>query len=403
MSRPDSPVALRGPASVLGAVLAVGLLDQQVVAPLIAVMAAGLRVSVPEVGLAVSAYAVAASAAALIVGPLSDARGRRPFLMAALALLTVASATVSLSSHYALFVAARLGAGMAGGAISALAVAWVADRTPYRRRGRIMAILLGAAMGTAVIGQIGAAFAAGRFGHQPIYGFLAAASGAVLVLLSLLPERRERVPQSFGLRERLAGYLRFLRHPSQRAAALAGLCMSASLVGVSTYASGWLQESRGYSVAEVGLVYGGLGAAILVIQPLSGALADRCGTRRFSMAASVAAAFATIALPFLSGALLLAVLLTFGCIGVARMGAFAALRSELAGPEHRAAFLAFSNTFSQLGIAAAAAAGSLLYRNGFAFVCWGMAGFGGLAALLVARIHGPDDGRQSPLPRETKR
>ena len=393
VSLPESPVALRRPGTALGALLALGLLDQQMIAPLIAVVAVGLQVSVPEVGLTVSAYAFAASGTALVVGPLSDARGRRPFLLGAAALLLAVSAITALSSSYAAFLLARTGAGIAGGTISALAVAWVADLTPYRKRGRVMAILLGAAMATAVVGQIGAAFAAGRTGHQPVYGALAAGCALVLLALATLRETAARRPgRSAALGRQFGGYLRFLRHPPLRTAALAAFCMSASLVGVTTYGAGWLQESRGYSVSEVGLMYGALGAAILVTQPLAGPLADRFGKRRFAIGASIAAGLATVSLPLLSGVGLLAVLLLFGCVAVARMGAFTALRSELAGSDQRAAFLAFSNTFSQCGIAAAAAAGGLLYRSGFGTVCWSMAGFGALAAVLVARIPRPGPG-----------
>ena len=306
------------------------------IAPLIAVVAVGLQVSVPEVGLTVSAYAFAASGTALVVGPLSDARGRRPFLLGAAALLLAVSAITALSSSYAAFLLARTGAGIAGGTISALAVAWVADLTPYRKRGRVMAILLGAAMATAVVGQIGAAFAAGRTGHQPVYGALAAGCALVLLALATLRETAARRPgRSAALGRQFGGYLRFLRHPPLRTAALAAFCMSASLVGVTTYGAGWLQESRGYSVSEVGLMYGALGAAILVTQPLAGPLAGRFGKRRFAIGASIAAGLATVSLPLLSGVGLLAVLLLFGCVAVARMGAFTALRSELAGSDQR--------------------------------------------------------------------
>ncbi len=389
MSPPDSNAALRWSAAPLALLLALGLLDQQVVAPLIAVIAAGLGVSVAEAGLAVSAYAVAASAAALLIGPVSDARGRRPFLLAATALLAAAAGLVAGFPGYASFLVARVGAGIAGGTIAALAVAWVGDRVAYERRGRIMALLLGAAMGAAILGQVGAAFASARWGHQPVYAVLAAGAALTLVPLAMLREPRRRFDDR-ALRLRLAGYQAFFRSATLRRAALAAFCLSASLVGVSTYASGWLQEFRGYTVAEVGLMYGGLGAAVLVVQPLAGPLADRFGKRRFTIATSVALALVTVTLPLLPGWAALVGLLGFGVIGVARMGAFAALRSELAGPRRRAAFLAFSNTASQIGIAAAAAVGSILYGVGFQAVCWGMAGFGVLAVFLVSGIGPPE-------------
>ncbi len=401
MSDRSSTPSFAWPGTVLGATLGVGLLDQQVITPLIAVLADGLEVSVPAVGFALSAYAFAASLTALVVGPLSDVRGRRRYLLGAVLVLFGSAAVIAFYPRYGAFLLARIGAGAAGGTIAALAIAWVADLVPYERRGRVMAILMGGAMGAAILGQVVAAFTAGRFGHPAVYAGLALFAVVCAGMLLALPRRPEalsrrnappeapaRSPKK-GLTQHLAGHLEFLRRPRLRTAALAAFCMSGSLIGVSAYASGWMQQSRGLSLEQVGLLYGAFGAAIFVVQPLSGPLADRFGKRRFTLAASFAVVALTLALPYLSGAALLLVLLAFGCFGVARIAAFAALRSELVEPNRRAAFLAFSNTFSQLGIAAAAALGGALYPFGFSAVCWAMAGFGALAAVFVARVPEP--------------
>ena len=277
--------------------LALGLLDQQVVTPLIASLATGLGASVPEVGLAVSGYAVAASLAALVVGPLSDLRGRRRYLLLAGGLLLFAAGAVALSPSYRVFFAARIAAGAAGGAISALAAAWVADLVPYARRGRVMALLMGGALGIAALGQVAAAFAAGALGYRVVYLGLGAFAGATILMLAALPERRAPAPGETSLGRRLLAHRDFLRHPPHRNAAFAAFFMSGSLVGVTTYASGWLQETRGFPVERVGLLYGAFGAAILLVQPLAGPLADRFGKRRFALAASLVVIALTLVLP----------------------------------------------------------------------------------------------------------
>lgn len=396
--------------------MGVGFLDQQVVTPLIAALAAGLGVAVPEVGFAISAYAVSASAAALFVGPLADARGRRPFLLGAVALLFAASMLTAASGQYAAFLLARAAAGVAGGAISALAVAWMADRVRYRRRGRAMALVVGGAMGAAIVGQVTASFVAGRVGHRTVYLGLAGFAAVVVVLLALLREeprgpgasRGEAAPPARRSRP-LGVYLEFARNSKHRIAALAAFFLSGSLVGVSAYAAGWLQEARGLSLEEVGLLYGAFGLAVMAAQPVAGPLSDRFGKRAFAVATSLGAVAVTLLLPHLAGVWLVLALLLFGCLAVARIGAFAALRSELVAPDRRAAFLAFSNTFSQLGIAAAAALGGALYPTGFSSVCLAMAVFGVLAAGLLAAIPEPegrspaaDAGAGGALPEEAR-
>ena len=375
--------------AVLGTVIALGLLDQQVITPLIAALAGGLRVGVAEIGLAISAYSFAAALAALVMGPLSDIRGRRPYLVLGAVLMLASAGVISLTSHYAAFLLARFAAGFAGGTIAALAVAWIADLVPYRRRGRVMSFLMGGAMGAAILGQVGAAFAAGRFGHQVVYGAIALLAALTLVMLLALPEARSRetVPEPLG--RRLAGHLEFVKSPVHRTAALAAFCMSGSLVGISAYASGWLQEVRGFSLEAVGVLYGGLGAAIMAAQLLAGPLADRVGKRRFTVLVSGAVAAMTPVLPWLTSTPLVVAMLLFGCLAVARIAAFTALRSELVPQTRRASFLGFSNVFSQIGIAAAVAAGGLLYPYGFEPVCWLMAGLGALAVVLIARVPEP--------------
>ena len=377
--------------------MGLGFLDQQVITPLIAALAEGLGVAVPEVGFAISAYAVCASVAALFVGPLADAGGRRPFLLAAAGAMLLASGLTAASGRYEVFLLARAAAGVAGGTIAALAVAWIADRVRYRRRGRAMALVVGGAMGASILGQVTAAFTAGHFGHRSVYLGLAGFSAVVLALLATLREEprpgagRREGRAAAGLGPALAVYLEFARSSMHRRAAFAAFFLSGSLVGVSAYAAGWLQEMRGFSLEQVGLLYGAFGLAVMVAQPVAGPLSDRFGKRAFAVAASLGAVGVTLLLPWLGGAWLIAGLLLFGCLAVARISAFAALRSELVAANRRAAFLAFSNTFSQLGIAAAAALGGTLYAGGFSSVCLAMAAFGGLAAILLGAIPEPQE------------
>lgn len=394
MPQPSNP-SFRWPGAALSAVLAAGLLDQQVVTPLIASLARDLGASVPEVGWAISAYAVAASLAALTVGPLSDETGRRPWLIGASALLAAGAAVVALVPSYPAFLAARLVAGVAGGTISVVAVAWVADAVPYARRGRIMALLLGGAMGAAILGQVAASFVAADRGPGAAYGGLAVfATAAALGLLGVRGIRRRSGAGGVAPREKVRDYLEFVRTPLHRAVAFGAFCMSGSLVGVSAYGSAWLQETRGLTLPEIGILYGAFGATVMAAQPLAGPAADRFGKKRFAVAASVVVVGLTLALPTLSGPMLIAVLLGLGALSVARIAAFAALRSELVESRRRAAFLAFSNTCSQLGIAVAAGLGGVLYARGFFAVCLGMAGFGALAAASIARI--PEPGNREP-------
>ncbi len=374
--------------AVFGSVLALGLLDQQILTPLVAALARGLGVEVPDIGFAVAAYAVAAALTQLVIGPLSDARGRRVWLLGAVFVMFCSALAIAGLPGYAPFVAARIGAGMAGGTISALTVAWVADITPYANRGRVMAILLGGAMGIAALGQVVGAQAAARSGHRIIWVTLAFAALVVFVLLRRMSEAPPK-PTGESLGERFRGYAGFLGTPDLRAVVFSAFFASGSTVGIMTYASGWMQESRGFSLEEMGALYGGFGIVILLTQPIAGRIADRFGKRRATVISSLLIAGMTFALPMAGNTGLVLLVFGFGSVSVARLSAFAALRTGMVPGSRRAAFLAFSNTLSQMGIAAGAGVGGLLYPLGFPTVSVAMAAFAGLSGLLLIRVPEP--------------
>ena len=72
----DEPLDLRAIASLIGLLL-LGLVDNQILSPVLREIAGTFDVSIGRVGATVSGYALAAAAAALVVGPLSDSAGRR--------------------------------------------------------------------------------------------------------------------------------------------------------------------------------------------------------------------------------------------------------------------------------------------------------------------------------------
>ncbi|PJI92747.1 DHA1 family tetracycline resistance protein-like MFS transporter [Yoonia maricola] len=109
-------------------------------------------------GIMMSAYAAAMFVFGPIVGSLSDAYGRRPVLIAALATLTIDYVIMALAQTYWVLLVGRVVAGMAG-ATYITATAYIADIAKPEERG-------------AAFGMIGAAFGIG-FVLGPAVGGLA--------------------------------------------------------------------------------------------------------------------------------------------------------------------------------------------------------------------------------------
>ncbi len=97
--------------------------------PSLANMAAEFRVSYSLISLSIAGYMAVTAVLQLVIGPLSDRFGRRPVLLAALAVFTGASLVCALTTHVWLFLAFRVlqGAVAAGWAIS---LAVIRDTAP---------------------------------------------------------------------------------------------------------------------------------------------------------------------------------------------------------------------------------------------------------------------------------
>ncbi|MFD5074762.1 MFS transporter [Streptomyces sp. NPDC058371] len=173
-------------------------------------MASALSVSEGRVGFLVTGYALASFLAAI---PLTAAlRGlpRRPVLLATLAGFACCNTVTALSSSYALTFAARLAAGVMGGAMWAMLAGYAARMVPAERRGRAIAIVLAGITLALSLGVPAGTALADALGWRPVFAALA---GLAVVLVAWV---RWRVPD-------FPGTAREVRVPLARVAALPGM------------------------------------------------------------------------------------------------------------------------------------------------------------------------------------
>jgi predicted MFS family arabinose efflux permease len=372
--------------SVLVSLLTIGLVDNQLLAAILPDIARTLSASEVAVGRTVVGYAIAAAIAALIVGPLSDAWGRRSFLVAAGAVFGVGSVFAVVAPTFMLFIVARVVTGGAAGIISALVVAAIADVVPYHRRGRAMGWVAAAYFAAPTLGVFFATWIAARAGWRANYVLFAAVSAIATLAVALWfdePTREHRAVRS------ARDYVRFLRERSTAAGALSAFFVTGGLTGFLLFLPAYLRARYGLSVTDVGLVFVLSGVASLIGALSAGWLADRVGKLRVALAGSAALAFFLIVVPETGGAPLY---LTLGLVGVAAAARVAPLQSlvtQLVTAEERGAYVALRNTLSQCGSAAAAALASALYGFGYQYVCHMTSAFSITALVLLLLIDEP--------------
>ena len=372
----------------LVSLLTLGLVDAQILSPILPKIAASLDVLPEDIGGTVFAYAICAALAALTAGPVSDHTGRGRFLIGAGCFLALGSLLVVASGSLPVFVVARMVTGAAAGVISALTVAAIADSVPYDRRGRAM-------------GWVGMAYAA------PVVAFPVAAKiaephpeawrtiylcftfGASLVAVAValwFDEPRVRASGS----SRSPGYLRFMKARSTAAGALSAFFVTGGLTGFLLFLGAYLQTEVGLSLIHASYVFSLSGLAGVFGALAAGRLADRFGKMRVALTGSTAMVVFLVVVPATAGFVMYAALGMVGLSAATRVAPLQSLVTQLVTREHRGAFVALRNTFSQCGNATAAAVGSVLYPHGFQYICWLTAGFSAMAVVLILLIEEPE-------------
>ena len=268
-------------------------------------------------GVMMSAYAAAMFLFGPIVGSLSDAYGRRPILIAALATLAIDYTIMALAQTYWVLLMGRVIAGMAG-ATYITATAYISDITKPDERG-------------AAFGMIGAAFGIG-FVFGPALGgissgwhvtapfWIAAALSALNMVFGffILPESLKiENRRSFGKRD-LNPFASIVRAFMIPGLAIPLICIFvfefANMVYPTIWAF-WGREVFGWGGFTIGLTLSAYGILIAVVQAgLLPQMTKRLGDYRTLIFASIAAVIALAGFGFSTAAWAVAVVLPIAAL-----------------------------------------------------------------------------------------
>ncbi len=144
---PDPPVT-HGRATILllAAIAALASLATQLLVPTLPLIASDLRVSAGEAQLTVSLFLLGLAGAQLLVGPLSDQLGRKPVLLAGMALFVAGSLLGAFAANLPSLLAARLAQALGGAAGIVSGRVLVADLFPAQehaaRQATLMSVIL---------------------------------------------------------------------------------------------------------------------------------------------------------------------------------------------------------------------------------------------------------------------
>lgn len=247
---PDARAA--GSPAVLCATVActvfVTLTAMAMLGPLLVVMAAEWRTTVPVVAQLATAAATAWAVAALLAGPVSDAYGRRPVLVAGALMIAAASIGTALAPDVASAAGFRILAGLGGGMLLPTGIALVGDVMPAERRATGVAVVTTQPGLSSVVGVPLVTLAAAAAGWRAAFAVVGTAMLACGVALW------RWTPHSTGPRPVLGARLVRACRPSFAWFLVATNFAARAMYGlVVIFFPPFLQEVHGLGTAELAL------------------------------------------------------------------------------------------------------------------------------------------------------
>jgi DHA1 family bicyclomycin/chloramphenicol resistance-like MFS transporter len=284
-SPPDPAVPRRiaaGLVVLLGGLTALGPMTIDLYLPALPRMTRELETSETLLQLTLTAALVGLAVGQAVVGPISDAVGRRRPLLVGLAAYVLASVVCVVAPTIEVLIAGRLLQALAGAAGIVVARAIVRDLVSGREVARLFSMLLlvtGLApiLAPVVGGQLL------RFGGWRVLFGVLAAFGVVLFLAVLLGLRDSLAPERRrvgGINDALHTYARLARDRAFLGYALAGGFGFAGMFAYISASPFVYQEVFGISPQVYGLLFGANGVGLMVFSQTNGRLVRRIDPHR---------------------------------------------------------------------------------------------------------------------------
>ncbi|WP_411096623.1 MFS transporter [Streptomyces sp. 020-2-3H-GM] len=242
-----------------------------VVAGLMPQMAAGLGVTVPQVGYLITVFALSMAFGG---PPLTVALLRLPpktALMTLFPLFLAGNVLAATASDYPAMVVARVITGIASQAFFGVAISLGSQLTRPERRGRAVAVLLNGLMLGTLLGLPLATLTGERYGWRAAFWAISALTVAAALCTAAGVRRADRPEGSGTLRSELTAF----RAPRLWLTLLTSTMVIGATFSAFSYLNPILTEVTGFSPGAVPLLLLAYGAATVVGNTVVGRLADR--------------------------------------------------------------------------------------------------------------------------------
>lgn len=249
--------------------------------PAMPVFARELGASVTATQLTLSVFALGFALMHLILGPLADRYGRRPCILAGLALYTAASFACALAESIEALVGARFVQALGAGAGPLVARAVIRDVSGAAGAGRMMGFLMAFFGMGAIVTPITGGLLVDTLGWRANFYAAGGYGGLLLVLCAgLLPETMPARGGGSAPIQFVRGFFTLLGDRRYLVVTVSGCFVAAAMFCWISGSSFAVQTVFGYSAAAHGTIYAATVAGFVVMSLVSARLAPRLGSHR---------------------------------------------------------------------------------------------------------------------------
>ncbi len=271
------------------------ILGVSIISPVLPQYALSFSIPVALVGWAISAFALARVVTDIPAGLLADRFGRKRIMILGLILIVLSATGAGLADTYAWLIFARIVGGIGSALYMTAGIAWVAQVTAGKDRGRYMSLYTGLVLAGTAFGPTIGGYTAARFGlNAP---FFAWAALGVAGLIATIPLKEPADSSQAAIR--VEDVLSVLKNRPFMLVNCAVLALFFLRIGVrSTLVPLYASLNLGLSEERIGILLTVAAVATVACTFPAGWLSDRVGRKRPVMACLFLSGIAALLIPW---------------------------------------------------------------------------------------------------------
>lgn len=334
------------------------------VQPLLPVFVEEFHVTVSTASLSMSLTIIGLIIGLLLLGFLSDRKGRTIFIKLALLGSAIPFFIMPLFPSLTVLLVLRFLQGIALAGLPAAALAYLSEEMDSRSVGVATALYISSNALGGMVGRVAAGYITDRFSWEAAFYVLAFLGVVVfLAVLLLLPASRFFTPSRLSLRKDFSGFLYHLKNPALLLVFGLGIILQFSFTGIWTYLPFHLQgEPYSLSLQAISNMFFAYGLGVIG-SPVAGWLTGKFGLRKLRLLGIFVLA-AGIFMTMAASIVMIVIGLCIACLGFFTAHSLTATSVSETATHHKGSASSLYLVAYYIGVSFGSTAAAPIWENG---------------------------------------